>query len=126
MTTRSDTGSTAAVEGTRPADVAVDVDAVAAAVAACRTVAGLSGGPTGTAATYLPGRRVVGVRVDDGTLTVHAVGVYGPTVDTIGTEVRSAVAPLAGGRTVRVVLEDLAVPTGQSPSPSPSGVEASR
>ncbi|HEX5494734.1 MAG TPA: hypothetical protein VFX70_09200 [Mycobacteriales bacterium] len=102
-----------------PADTAgtVDPDAVAAAATACRTVAGLSGGPAGTVASYLPGRRVVGVRVGDGAVAVHVVGAYGPPVARIGAEVRAAVAPLSGGRAVDVVVEDLtgAEPDGTRP-----------
>lgn len=39
------------------------VERVAAAVSACPGVAGLHGGTYGDLATYLPGRRVVGVRL---------------------------------------------------------------
>ena len=47
---------TAIVEG-------VDVDALAAAVRSCPAVDDLDGGPLGTVATYLPGRRVPGIRI---------------------------------------------------------------
>lgn len=84
-----------------------DPDAITAAVLACSTVAGLSGGVAGEVATYLPGRRVTGLRIDDLTVTVHVIGRYGPSMAEIGDQVGSAVAPLAGGRAVDVVIEDL-------------------
>lgn len=83
---------------------------MAAAVLGCRTVAGLSGGIAGAVATYLPGRRVTGVRIGATAVTVHVVGRYGPSTTEIGTDVVRAVSPLAGGRQVAVVIEDLAVP----------------
>jgi hypothetical protein len=89
-----------------------DPDAIAAAALACSMVAGLSGGVAGEVATYLPGRRVPGVRIDDATVTVHVVGRYGPTMVEISNEVTLAVTPLAGGRQVGVVIEDLALPGG--------------
>jgi hypothetical protein len=86
-----------------------DPDAVAAAAAVCPAVAALSGGVAGEVATYLPGRRVTGVRIADGAVTVHVVGRYGPPVAEIGAQVAAAVGPLAGGREVHVVVDDLAV-----------------
>jgi hypothetical protein len=87
-----------------------DPDVVAEAALACPTVAGLSGGVAGEVATYLPGRRVRGVRIDGSTVTVHVVGRYGPSMTEISTDVTRAVTPLAGGRQVSVVIEDLAEP----------------
>lgn len=84
-----------------------DPDAVAAAVLSCPSVAALSGGRLGEVATYLPGRRVAGVRLGEGTVEVHVVGHYGPTIDRIAAEVRSALGPLVGGRSVAVVVDDL-------------------
>lgn len=106
------------------ATVSVDPAAIASAVRACRSVAGLSGGFAGEAATYLPGRRVVGVRMGGMRITVHVVGRYGPTVAEIADEVTAAVHRVAGPVTVDVVVEDLAVPgeeptTSRRPSPGP-------
>lgn len=86
-----------------------DPDSIAAAVVACSAVAGLSGGVAGEVATYLPGRRVTGLRIDDTTVTVHVVGRFGPTMTEISNQVTRAVTPLAGGRMVGVVIEDLEV-----------------
>ena len=51
----------------------VDPEAVASAALACPSVAGMSGGAIGEVASYLPGRRVTGVRVKDGEVEVHVV-----------------------------------------------------
>lgn len=95
-------------------------DAVAAAVRACPLVVRLSGGHASEVATYLPGRRVVGVRFTDGSVEVHVVGVYGPPVDAIAAEVVAAVAPLVGGRTVDVGVDDLE-PPGRVDGTGPDG-----
>lgn len=89
---------------------AVLADAVAAAVLRCPDVVALSGGRIGEVATYLPGRRVAGVRVGaDGALTVHVVGRYGPTVGQIAAQVRAAVVAAVGPVTVDVGVDDLVV-----------------
>ncbi|HEX6499418.1 MAG TPA: hypothetical protein VF054_10350 [Micromonosporaceae bacterium] len=83
-----------------------DPDAIARAVLDCPAVASLSD----QVATYLPGRRVVGVAVrDDGTssVEVHVVGTWGPTVHEIDAQVRRAVARVAGEVPLTVVIDDL-------------------
>lgn len=103
--------------------VVVDPDAVAAAVLTCPSVAALSGGVVGEVASYLPGRRVVGVRVHDGgsrpaEVDVHVVGRYGPPVAQIAGEVRAAVRGLAPGIPVSVTVDDLTDPESD-PDPAP-------
>ena len=85
----------------------VDVDAVAAAAQALPVVRSLSGGRFGEVATYLPGRRVQGVRVRGENVEVHVVA--GPEVPlpVVGATVRGAVLPLAGGRAVDVHVDDI-------------------
>jgi len=90
--------------GLRPG---VDADAVAAAVGACPEVAGLSGGPFGEVATYLPGRRVEGVRVSSDRVEVHVVAWYGVPLRQIADRVRRTVAPVVAGRAVDVSFEDI-------------------
>ena len=87
-----------------------DPDAIATAVLACPEVAGLSGGLVGEVATYLPGRRVTGVRMAPPGVEVSVVGRYGPTVAEIAAAVRDAVRRVAGSRPVDVVIADLAPP----------------
>lgn len=86
----------------------VDPDTVAALVLACPAVAGLSGGPSGTAATYLAGRRVLGVRISPDIVEVHVVSRLGPTIGELAGQVRAALAGRVLGRTVDIVVEDLA------------------
>nr|WP_127784998.1 Asp23/Gls24 family envelope stress response protein [Rhodococcus sp. X156] len=83
---------------------------MAAAVLAVPGVAGLHGGMFGEAATYLPGRKVAGIRLaDTGTTTVHVTVVYGRDIDEVAAAVRRAAAALIDGP-VDVVVEDVAVP----------------
>lgn len=109
-----------------PAELA---DRVAAAVLACPDVVGLSGGPMGGLGTYLPGRRVTGVRVDSTPVSVHVVGVWrgtsGPSVTGIADQVRDAVRPLVDGRPVDVTVEDLRPPEPDHAPELPAG-ESSR
>lgn len=90
--------------------ISVDPDAVAAAVLACDGVADLSAGSVEEVATYLPGRRVRGVRIRDDAVEVHVVARWGTPLPDIGREVQAAVAPLAGGRPVVVAIEDVDAP----------------
>ena len=111
---------------TNPAEAAlvdgVDVDAVAAAVRSCPAVDDLDGGRLGGAATYLPGRRVPGIRIDDDRIEVHVRGVWGQPVGVLADQIRTALAALSGGRVVDVVLTDVAEP-GQARAqlPPPAG-----
>lgn len=81
---------------------------VAATVLAVPGVIRMHGGRFGELATYLPGRRVIGVRIDEHGTEVHVV-VSGrvPAVETAGRIQRavSAVAPMP----VRVHIEDIAI-----------------
>ncbi|HVX42848.1 MAG TPA: hypothetical protein VHC49_03135 [Mycobacteriales bacterium] len=85
-----------------------DADAIAAAVASCPGVARLHGGMFGEVATYLPGRRVVGVQVGEHRVAVHIVARLGPLQD-VADGVRGVVTPLAEGFPVDVVVEDVAL-----------------
>lgn len=87
----------------------VDPDVVAGLVLACPAVAGLSGGAFGSAATYLPGRRVTGIRLAADSVEVHPVLRYGATVTELARQVRGALAGLVGARTVDIVVEDVEV-----------------
>ncbi len=84
-------------------------DRIAAAVLACPAVAGLHGGRFGEVATYLPGRKVPGIRQDGHHVTVHVVGRYPTPVTEVGAQVRAAVtAALAGAvpPVVDITVED--------------------
>ena len=88
-----------------------DPDAIAAALASCPSVSGLSGGIAGEVATYLPGRRVSGVRSSPGAVEVHVVARYGVPLPEIDAEVRAAVqAAVPGPLQVDVVIADVEDP----------------
>jgi len=90
-----------------PVQEVLDVDSVAAAVTACPAVARLHSGGTRFVATYLPGRRVVGVRVEDDRVLVSVVLSRGIPVRTLEKQVRAALAPLVEGRDVDVHVADV-------------------
>ena len=93
--------------GSMPAFATDDVDAIAAAMMACPAVAGLHEGGTRAVATYLPGRRVVGVRVEDRRVLVSLVLASGSSVRSLEAQVRSALAPHVRGRRVDVHVADV-------------------
>jgi hypothetical protein len=93
---------------------------VAEATLACPDVVAMSGGMVGEVATYLPGRRVTGVRVHASVVEVHVVARYGPPMDEIGAQVRAALTPLVGDRTVAVTIDDLAVDLGTGSADGPA------
>ena len=62
-------------------------------------------------ATYLPGRRLTGVRLAGDELEIHVVARWGPSLPEVADAVRLAVAPLAGGLPVTVYIDDIEVPT---------------
>ncbi len=88
----------------------VDVDAVAAAVRSCADVDDLEGGHPGAIGTYLPGRRVAGVRIDIDAVTVGVRARWGVPVFDVAVQVRGALAPLVGDRRIDVVITDLTDP----------------
>lgn len=84
-----------------------DADAVAAATRACPAVADLHEGGMRVVATYLPGRRIVGVRIEDDRVTVSVVLAYGTSVHSLEDQVRGALAPHVEGRRVDVHVADV-------------------
>lgn len=85
-------------------------DLVAAAALSVPGVAGLHTGSFGEVATYLPGRRVNGVRLREEATEVHVTLVYGVPVLVTAEKVRSAVTALVA-TPVEVSIEDI-VPAG--------------
>ncbi|RYB94718.1 hypothetical protein EUA93_10405 [Nocardioides oleivorans] len=80
-------------------------DLVAAAVLAVPGVSGLHGGAFGEVGTYLPGRRVSGIRLG-ATSQVHVTVAMGSDVLAVAGQVRDTVSTLLGGP-VEVVVEDV-------------------
>jgi hypothetical protein len=95
---------------------------VAEAALACPDVLALSGGMVGEVATYLPNRRVTGVRVRDAVVEVHVVARDGPWGEEVGGQVPPAVMPFVGDRTVAVTIDDLAVDVGTGSADGPASL----
>jgi uncharacterized alkaline shock family protein YloU len=87
-----------------------DLEAVAAAALGCPLISGLTGGRFGEVATYLPGRRLLGVREVDGTIEIHVVAKWGTPLPEVAEVVRAAVAAHAGAQPVVVFVDDIEVP----------------
>lgn len=81
-------------------------DAVAAAVAAVPGVAKLHAGMFGEVATYLPGRRVSGIRFADNGTEIHVSLEFGVPIRETASSVRAAVSAVVAGP-VHVTVEDV-------------------
>jgi hypothetical protein len=120
---------------------------VAAAVLGHPAVARLDGGPFGSVASYLPGRRVVGVRAGDGAgsepveVAVVVRWPAGSPLPALAGEIAALVRGVAGERPVDVTVADLVpapisaptsgpvpVPPGGGPAtgPGPAGTPGTR
>ncbi|MGI8758362.1 MAG: hypothetical protein ACR2K0_03565 [Acidimicrobiales bacterium] len=88
----------------------MDVDELARAVESCPSVARLAPGRGVEVATYLPGRRVRGIRVGEGGIEVHVAARYGPTMTEVAGEVRDAVAAHLGAEPVAVYIDEVELP----------------
>lgn len=86
---------------------------VAAAALAVPGVTGLHAGVFGEVATYLPGGRVSGVRMSDGSGEVHIVVDVNHDLRAVADEVVTAASQVAGVP-VSVVVEDISVGTAES------------
>jgi len=92
---------------TEPGSGAGDLaDRVAVAVLAVRGVDALHGGTFGETATYLPGRRVTGIRLGSDATEVHVTLVFGVPVRQTAEQIRLAVAAVSPGP-VHVTVEDV-------------------
>lgn len=98
----------------------LDPEVVAAAVLTCPAVAGMSGGPFGAAATYLPGRSVPGVRLDGDRVAVHVVLAPRATVSQCADQIKQVLLGHVVGRPVDIVVEDVADPVDVTPTAAPS------
>lgn len=89
-------------------------DAVARAVLAVNGVAALHDGMFGEVATYLPGRRLAGVRLLDPGADVHVSVYYDAPIRGTAAAIRDRVAALVG-TPVNVTVEDIVAP-GEVPA----------
>jgi hypothetical protein len=109
--------------GSTPAVIdGVDVDAVAAAVQRCPGVASLDGGRFGEVGSYLPGRKVPGVVVSGGRVTVQIRSRWGIPAAALAALITAGVAPLTGHHPVDVVIADIDDP----PEPPAAAIPAGR
>lgn len=105
-------------------EVAVSMDELAAlesAVLAVDGVAAMHGGAFGTVASYLPGRRITGLRLDDAEAHVHLALYEGADLSAVAESVRAVVAELTGleSRNVVITIEDLLPRPTFAPTPVP-------
>lgn len=94
-----------------PFDDESAADTVAGVVRAVPGVADLHTGMFGEVATYLPGRRVHGVRIADNHADVHITIAPQAPVRETAAAVRAAVAAAYPGLVVDVTVEDIAPST---------------
>jgi hypothetical protein len=88
------------------ADLGQLADAVAAAVRAHPAVADLDGGPVGAVACYLPGRRVVGVRLGE-RVEVSVVARLSIPLPQLATELRRVITAVTGPRVIDLTINDV-------------------
>ncbi|HEY6421885.1 MAG TPA: hypothetical protein VIY28_01290 [Pseudonocardiaceae bacterium] len=95
-------------------------EAVAAAVRAHPAVADLDGGPFGAIACYLPGRRVVGVRVGEPgePVEVSVVARLGTPLPQLATELHRVITAVTGRSEIDLTINDVItgdpIPTSSS------------
>lgn len=108
----------AGTSGSRAADDEL-ARRVAELVAAHPAVVRLDGGIFGAVGTYLPGHRLVGVRVDEhgGPVEVAVVLSLAAPIPEVVAQLRARVAAVAGGRPVDVTVSD--VVAGPDPQGGP-------
>jgi hypothetical protein len=97
---------------TDPAAPTPLAERIAAAVTAHPAVAGLHGGIFGAVATYLPGRRLTGVRVGEGDEPVELAVVLhlDQPIPGVVRALRREVSVLCGGAAVDITVADVTVP----------------
>jgi hypothetical protein len=95
-----------------PPDPVALAERVAAAVAAHPAVAGLHGGIYGSVTTYLPGRKLVGVRIGecDEPVEVAVVLRSDRPIPEVVRSLRGEVSRLCGGAAVDITVADILLP----------------
>lgn len=109
--------------GASPAPQVDPAEVVRDAVLTAPGVVALHAGPFGEVGTYLPGRRVAGVRITDEEIEVHVVAALGTPLahTTAGVIAALAGLPASTGladRPAHVVVEDVADPREASAQPA--------
>lgn len=96
-------------------------EAVADAVAACPGVVRLGTGSTIEVATYLPGRRVHGVRMGDDGVEVHVVARPGTVLPALAEAIRGVVTAVVPAQIIDVYIDDLDTEPEGDAEPAPPG-----
>src|SRR6476620_7224282 len=116
-------------DDTDPAIVdGINVDAVASAVRAVPGVSDLAGGRFGDATSYLPGRRLAGVAVRDGTVRISVRARWGVSAGDLLRQITLALRPIFSDRRIDVVIAEIDNPpwlAGQEPAVLPAGSDSS-
>ncbi len=92
-------------------------EVVADAVTSVAGVVSTHPGMFGEIGTYLPAKRVPGVRIDGDTVEVHVAVTYGTDLSEIAAAVRATVSALTGARVVDVWVEDIVAPPSLPSTP---------
>ena len=94
--------------------VPVDLDpaGLVRLVLSCPGVVAMHGGFAGEVATYLPGNRVVGVRILADSVEVHVVSRWPITAHQLAAQVWAVTVPAVDRRRVDVVIGDVLLPGG--------------
>ena len=79
-------------------------------------MAALDGGQFGEVASYLPGRKVAGVVVSGGRVSVQVRSRWAVPAPDLAALITAALAPLTGHRPVDVVIADIDDPPGTPPA----------
>lgn len=97
-------------DGSQP-DPGQLAEAIAAVVRAHPAVVDLDGGPFGAVASYLPGRRVVGVRVGElsDPVEISLIARLGSPLPQLATELRRVIRAVTGTRSIDVIVNDVIV-----------------
>ena len=88
----------------------IDVDHLRTAVLRCSGVAGLGSGTIGELATYLPGRRVPGIRVTPELVELEICAAWGSPAKLIASQIWEALATVVPDRPVEILITDIAPP----------------
>lgn len=112
MSTREDSSPTPSPWcGPGQSDPGRLAEAVAVVVRAHPAVVDLDGGPFGVVASYLPGRRVVGVRIAEplDPVEVSVVVRLGIPLPRLATELRRVISAVTGPRAIDLIVNDVIV-----------------
>jgi hypothetical protein len=92
----------------------VDVDVVHDTVLACPGVAGVGSTLPGALATYLPGRRVTGIRVNPDSIELEVCTRWNASAAHVGAALQAALKKQAAGRRIDVTIVDIEPPESET------------